>query len=78
MSFAISTCPAHGESGWIAQVEKLSPCPQCKVLTVSLFAHLKLLGRLPVVLFSKLLLVGHIFTSRKETSKFWKVRAPVF
>jgi hypothetical protein len=59
-------------------MEKLSPGPQCKILAVSLFALLKLFGRLPVVSFSKLFLVRHIFTPSKKTPKVWKIRAPMF
>jgi hypothetical protein len=78
MSLAISACASHGESGWIVQVEKLSPYPQGKVLAVSLLAFFKQFGRLPVVSLSKLLFVRHIFTPSEKTSKVWKVRAPVF
>jgi len=73
MSFAVSTSMAsQGESGRIVQVEKLSPSPQCKVLTVSLFVFFKLFGRLPVISFSELLLVRHIFAPDKETPQVWE------
>ena len=77
MSFAVSTSTSQGKSGRIVQVEKLPPSPQCKVLTVSLFVFFKLFGRLPVISFSELLLVRHIFAPDKETPQVWKVRAPV-
>jgi hypothetical protein len=48
-------------------MEKLPPCPQCKVLAVSLLALFKQFGRLPIVSLSKLLFVGHVFTPGEKT-----------
>src|SRR5690348_11870749 len=58
------------ESCVISHFEKLSPCPESKIIAVTLPGFFEVLRRLPVVVFPKLLFVGYAFTCRQKTVHF--------
>ena len=57
---AISACSPDNVSSVISKSQKLSPCPQSKIITISLPDALELFRRHPVVFNSELLLIGNV------------------
>lgn len=68
MALAILERASDNESSWISHAENLPPSPQCEVFAVSLFRFLKLVGRLPLIFFSELFLIGNIVALGEETA----------
>ena len=58
---------ANDKACIVAHPEKLPPCPEGEVIAVALSCLLEVLGRLPIIFLSKLLLVGDVSTSSEET-----------
>jgi hypothetical protein len=63
---AIPAMPAKDNAGVVSQCHKLTPCPQGKVVAISLAGAFEILGRLPVLPLTELIHVADAFASGEE------------